>query len=299
MFLRVLGIWLGACLAGWLGASFSAAPAAASAPAHEFKAASSISRADDLIGRLVETRDGEELGRVRDFAIDLNSGRVAYVVVAVGSFLIEESLIAVDPRALRGSADTDGRLVLEVSVDSLRGARRFSGSDWPLRADIVAGASRAPEPAAAQELAGDGYAGSTDRSTGSNITSSERGSAVISDGTRTATLSSGERSIRTAEPADAGRSGGANGTTGSGAAGDSEPSPAASAAPAPAGGPREGFDRLDLDGTGALDRAQIAHELRPGDRYSAIDTNGDGLIQRSEYEAWMRSGKPRGQQSSQ
>jgi sporulation protein YlmC with PRC-barrel domain len=249
----LLGTCAAGVLAGWLAAPAAADPL-------EFRGAGNITRADQLIGRLVETRDGEELGRVRDLAVDLDSGRIGYVVISVGSFLIDDSLVAVEPRALRPTADADGRLVLEADADSLRSARRFGGADWPLRADITAATTRPADPSPA---AGE--------SAGADVeTAAVRGTAVISDGTRTATLSAGERSIRAV----------------------TEDRPANEPAPAEAARSRSAFERLDRHGTGALDRTQIAHELRPGDRYSDIDSNGDGLIQRSEYEAWSRGAAP-------
>lgn len=265
----------------WLASlTLALAPmAAAAAPAHEFPAASSITRADELIGRLVETHDGEELGRVRNLAMDLPSGRISYVVIAVASFLIDDDLIAVEPGALRESAD--GGLVLESDAESLRSARRFSGRDWPLRADIVA---RAPQP---QGSAGD----AADATADALADVGARGSAVISDGTRTATLSAGGRSIREGGPD--------GGPASDAASSESRPSNAPEASGARAPGPSarapvagsEGdFARLDRDGNGTLDRAEIAHKLSPGDSYSAIDTNGDGRIQRAEYQAWLRGG---------
>ncbi|MFU8814674.1 MAG: PRC-barrel domain-containing protein [Pseudomonadales bacterium] len=256
------GIWLAT-----LGLAL--APLTAAATPHQFPSASSITRADELVGRLVETRDGEELGRVRNLALDLSSGQVAYVVIAVASFLIDDGLIAVEPGALRASADADGRLVLETDAESLRAARRFSGSDWPLRADIVAGSSSPPRSrpnGSAADTAADGV------DTAAEGAASGRGSAVISDGSRTATLSAGERSIRQNDGRDA---------DGSGAGREASAAPSA-------------FDRLDRDGSGTLDRAEIAHELRPGDSFSAIDSNNDGVIQRDEYEAWQSSAGRRG-----
>jgi sporulation protein YlmC with PRC-barrel domain len=185
-------ILFGICL---VVAAFGPRLPAAQTPDHEFPNRAAISSAEGLVGRLVETRDGEELGRVRDVAIDLASGRIGYVVVAVGSFLIEDSLIAVAPGALRESAEVDGPLVLETDAASLRNARRFAGDDWPLRADVLpTGNSGRAAPGDATDTTGTAAAPA-------------RGSAVISDGTRTATLSDGERSIRDAKPDDVQRAG--------------------------------------------------------------------------------------------
>lgn len=244
-FFRILGLVLA-------GAGVSAVAAAP----FEFASDSAVTRGADLRGRVVETRDGEELGRVHDFAVDLDSGRVAYVVVSVGSFLIEDSLIAVAPDALRESADPDGRLVLEAAAASLRDARRFSAGDWPRRADVLASSPSQPPPA--EDGAGDDDAPTSVQAAG-------RGTASISDGNRTATLSAGERSIRF----------------------DNPPPPQPEVADAERPEPATYFDRLDRNGDGTLDRAEIAHELTRNDRYADIDSNGNGAVERAEFEALL------------
>ena len=59
-----------------------------------------VSKASDWVGRAVITAEGQPLGRVEDLAIDIEAAQIKYVVVSVGSFLIEDSLIAVHPDAL-------------------------------------------------------------------------------------------------------------------------------------------------------------------------------------------------------
>lgn len=243
------------CLA--LGLLLPPAPAAAAEP-FTFGSPAAVGKAGELKGRVVETRDGEELGRVQDFALDLASGRIAYVVVSVGSFLIEDSLIAVEPGALRESADADGRLVLEADAASLRAAQRFSQrGNWPVKADVAAASTATPQDAAP----------ATEEPAPQRV---ERGTATISDGQRTATLSAGERSIRF----EGGPPPGADdASTGAGAD---------AAAP-----PASRFDRLDRNRDGRLDRAEIAHELTRGDSYSAIDQDGSGTIEPEEYQALL------------
>lgn len=242
-------------LASWLALGLHTPAAAAEEAAFRFPASADVTRASDLVGRTVETRDGAELGKVQDYAVDLASGRIAYVVISVGSFLIDDSLIAVDPRALRQTAERGGPLVLEAQPEELRDAQRFAADGWPLEADVLADAGEitassggAREPAAGERAAGQ---------------PARRGSATISDGTRTATLSAGERSIRVVEP------------------------PAPAAPPADAATP---FERLDSDGDGSLDRAEIAHQLSREDSFSAIDADGDGAVDRDEFEAWRGGG---------
>ncbi|MEQ8860716.1 MAG: PRC-barrel domain-containing protein [Pseudomonadales bacterium] len=242
----------------WLGVL--AAGAATAAAGFEYPSAAAVARADDLKGRVVETRDGEELGRVHDFAVDLANGRIVYVVVSVGSFLIDDSLIAVAPDALRESADADGRLVLETDAASLRAARRFADGDWPRRADVVAQSRSAEsEPAGAS---GDETVSATP----------SRGMATISDGNKTATLSAGERSIRFVEPPAA----------------PSQPDATASAKGGTAAtAPSTRFGRLDSNGDGNLDRAEIAHEMRRGDRFADIDIDASGNIDEGEFDAFI------------
>lgn len=218
-------------------------------------------RGSDLMGRSVETRDGEPLGRVHDFALDVDSGRIHFVVVSVGSFLIEDSFIAVDPAALRDSAGPDRILVLERTADELRRVPRFADTDWPDTADVVAAADG---PADAGDQAAEAAAGG-------------RGTATISSERKRATLAGGERRIEVTEPepvpaapddaATAGTSGAQAGT-----------------APSMPDGP---FARLDTDGNGVLDRSEIAHEMRRGDRYAEIDTDSDGTIDPEEFAALM------------
>lgn len=233
--------------------------AAQAAEPVEFPSPASVTKASDLRGRIVETRDGQELGRIEDYALDLASGRIAYVVVSVGSFLIEDSLIAVAPDALRDPGGEDGRLVLEADAATLRDAPRFSrAGDWPVRADVLAqgSAGAASEPGAASEHDAAGEPA--------------RGTATISDGSRTATLSAGERRIRiTGEPRKA-------------EAEADEPT----AQEADDGAvPASRFERLDADGDGLLNRAEIAHELRRSDSYNEIDRDGDGFVDEAEFDA--------------
>lgn len=235
--------------------------AAMAGSAYEFPTASAVTRAGELKGRVVETRDGAELGRVHDFAVDLASGRVAYVVVSVGSFLIDDSLIAVAPDALRQSADADGRMILETDAASLRTARRFADGDWPRSADVLA-APADPEPA--DETV-------DTEAAGTESAAPARGTATISSRSRTATLSAGERSIRFLDP-PAPQPVGADGSESAG-----RPAPTTR------------FGRLDRNGDGLLDRAEIAHEMDRGDRFADIDLDASGAIDEGEFDAMQES----------
>src|SRR5262245_29567623 len=120
--LRSFGCLLVAC-------SLSAADASAADSAQ-------MGKASDWLGSLVLAPNGEEIGTIRDFAIDPSSGKVIYIVVSVGSFLIEDNLIAVSPDALSPSGDH--QWVLYTDVETLRRAQRFAtDKPWPARADVA------------------------------------------------------------------------------------------------------------------------------------------------------------------
>jgi sporulation protein YlmC with PRC-barrel domain len=223
--------------------------------------AADLSRATDWLGHVVVTEDGEELGTVRDIAIDERTGKIRYLVVSVGSFLIENNLIAVAPDALVASRD-DVTLLLQADPETLRRATRFAtDSDWPLQPDVLRGnevraAVRPAEPSTpADEPA---------------AASRPPGTATIESPTKTAHLSASERYIKpTAPPAPPTPPAAAN-------APSSKTKPPALDTP---------FDRLDKDGDGVLNRAEIAHVISPKDSYSKLDRNANGVIDRDEFDA--------------
>jgi hyperosmotically inducible periplasmic protein len=88
-------------------------------------------KASDIIGMTVKNRQDETLGKVSDFAVDLESGRIVVVVIASGGFLgMGQELSAVPPAALGFSADRD-TLELDTNKDQLTKAPRFKSNEWP------------------------------------------------------------------------------------------------------------------------------------------------------------------------
>lgn len=224
-----------------------------------------LRKASDWLGHAVTTRDGKELGTVRDFAIDERSGKVVYVVVSVGSFLIENNLIAVAPDALAPSRVNDSVLELDADPDALVKAQRFaSDSRWPAKADVLRGDGHA--------IAATGGAADVPPKT---VAPSSTGSATIESRSKTAHLSASERYIKDAAP---------------------PPAPPIVAKPASASAPKQArlepitkFDRLDVDGDGVLNRSEFAPVISPGDRYGKIDANADGVIEPQEFDAYEQA----------
>lgn len=74
---------------------------------------------------------GEDLGRIEDFMLDLENGRIRYAVLSFGGFLgIGDKLFAIPPEKLR--VDTENQqLVLEIDRARLENAPGFDKDHWP------------------------------------------------------------------------------------------------------------------------------------------------------------------------
>jgi len=83
-----------------------------------------VERADKLIGKEVIGSDNQKLGKINNFVIDLDSGRILYTVISTGGFLgIEERDVAVPPKAFtQTEADT---VQLAVDKQKLTDAPQF------------------------------------------------------------------------------------------------------------------------------------------------------------------------------
>lgn len=224
-----------------------------SAPAY------AVDRASDWLGHVVITADGEELGTVRDLAIDARTGKLIYLVVSVGSFLIENNLIAIAPEALQRSREP-GVLLLEATSESLTMATRFANdSTWPAAPDVLRGETNAHGESAEAKAA-------------ESDPARPAGTATIESQSRTAHLSASERYVKeTEKPAPP------------------APKPAVPIKPPP---PLDApFDRLDKDHDGVLSRSEFAHVITPKDSYSKLDANANGVIDRGEFDAFQQSKK--------
>lgn len=91
--------------------------------------------ADTLIGDSVVNGQDEDLGDIKEIMLDMQTGQVAYAVLAFGGFLgIGEKLFAVPWQALH--LDTaNKRMVLNVDKERLKNAPGFDKHDWPDMSD--------------------------------------------------------------------------------------------------------------------------------------------------------------------
>jgi sporulation protein YlmC with PRC-barrel domain len=91
--------------------------------------------ADTLLGNDVYNSDGEDLGDIKEFMIDMSTGTVAYAVLSYGGLLgMGDKLFAVPWAAL--TLDTENkRFTLKVPKDTLKDAPGFDKDHWPAMAD--------------------------------------------------------------------------------------------------------------------------------------------------------------------
>lgn len=91
--------------------------------------------ADTLLGNDVCNKDGDNLGDIKEFMIDMASGKIAYAVLSFGGlFGMGDKLFAVPWPALK--LDTaNKRFTLAVSKDVLKDAPGFDKEHWPSMSD--------------------------------------------------------------------------------------------------------------------------------------------------------------------
>ena len=91
--------------------------------------------ADTLLGNDVYNRDNEDLGDIKEFMIDMATGKLAYAVLSYGGLLgMGDKLFAVPWQALK--LDTENkRFTLNVTKEALEDAPGFDKDHWPAMAD--------------------------------------------------------------------------------------------------------------------------------------------------------------------
>jgi sporulation protein YlmC with PRC-barrel domain len=135
-----------ACSAAMAASSqvFAADPAATESAKPETKAASGQKilaaktfRASKLTGMNVRNMQGEELGTINDFVIDVQTGKVQYAAMSVGGLLgVGDKLFAVPFAQLKFDHGQDEMFfVLDMSKEKIAAAPGFNQNDWPDFAD--------------------------------------------------------------------------------------------------------------------------------------------------------------------
>jgi len=91
--------------------------------------------ANTLLGNDVYNKDNQDLGDIKEFMIDMDSGKIAYAVLSFGGLLgMGDKLFAVPWAAL--SLDTQNkRFTLNVPKETLKDAPGFDKEHWPTMSD--------------------------------------------------------------------------------------------------------------------------------------------------------------------
>jgi sporulation protein YlmC with PRC-barrel domain len=103
--------------------------------------------ASTLKGDKVTNAKGEDLGKVEEIMIDLEKGRVAYVVLSFGraNWMPNNKLFAV-PWEVLSISHHDKKFILNVSKETLKSAPGFDRDKWPEVADFGWLAKELPVP---------------------------------------------------------------------------------------------------------------------------------------------------------
>ena len=91
--------------------------------------------ADTLLGNDVYNSADESLGTIKEFMIDMSTGKISYAVLSFGGFMgMGDRLFAVPWQAL--TLDTENkRFLLNASKEKLKNAPGFDKDHWPSMAD--------------------------------------------------------------------------------------------------------------------------------------------------------------------
>lgn len=220
-----------------------------------FASGAAPAKLSELIGHPVETDSGKTLGSIQDFSIDAKSGSLNYIVISVGSFLVENSLIAIEPSALSQAAS--GNPVV-VRMEDLEVAHRFSADNWPDAADVRVASN------------GGSTDGASEQADNSTRPLSATGTATITSGSKKATYEDGKRKL-------------VNGPLRSAKA-LIEPKPKPQRASGKTTVPN--FKNLDRNRDGRLSRAEIGAQLNQRSGFKDLDVDANGSIDDFEYDAY-------------
>jgi sporulation protein YlmC with PRC-barrel domain len=98
-----------------------------------------VLRTKDIFSDRVKNTAGEDLGKIEELVIDVNTGRVAYAVLSFGGVLkMGNKLFAIPWQALQVDPQNK-RFILSVDKARLENATGFDKDNWPDMADPTFG----------------------------------------------------------------------------------------------------------------------------------------------------------------
>lgn len=222
----------------------------------------------DLIGHPVETDSGDKLGSVEDFSFDPDTGSLQFVVISIGSFLVENSLIAVEPAAIANISNGDP---IVLRMEDLEVAHRFNADSWPDSADVR---SVTHSQASENGESGGSSGGEPDGSSaGEPSTLSSTGTATITSGSKKATYKNGKREL-------------VNGPIRGASLASNTPPKRTPARRVDRVVPN--FKNLDSNKDGRLSPSEIGAQLNKRSGFGELDADANGAIDDFEYEAYRQ-----------
>lgn len=90
-----------------------------------------IHKASKLIGYDVKNSQGEDVGSIKDLALDTSQGRVVYAVVSTGGVMGVGGQLHAVPLDAFDSQTTEDALVLNATEEQLSSASGFDDDNWP------------------------------------------------------------------------------------------------------------------------------------------------------------------------
>jgi len=119
-----------------------------------------VKRASELMGKTVRDQQGEEIGQIEDFALDLQQGRLNYVVLDTGGFM-EQRLVGISAEDLRTAPDDEEAFIAQVSQQEIEQAQALPDENWPSQPTVASGAQQGTDAEFAP-FEGQGTEGTTD-----------------------------------------------------------------------------------------------------------------------------------------
>jgi uncharacterized protein YjbJ (UPF0337 family)/sporulation protein YlmC with PRC-barrel domain len=127
-----------------IGPQYSPAPSGVGESSHDVRSVSlahpKVMAAGTFTGYRVVNPVGEDLGKIEDIVVDIESGHIAYAVLSFGGFLgFGNKLFAIPWEALKLSSHND-TFILHENKEVLENAPGFDKDHWPEMADRQWGA---------------------------------------------------------------------------------------------------------------------------------------------------------------
>jgi sporulation protein YlmC with PRC-barrel domain len=94
-----------------------------------------VMSAGSLSGDSVRNPAGEDLGKVKELMIDVQSGRVAYAVLSFGGILGAGDKLFAIPWDVLTLDEDEKQFILDVDKATLKNAPGFDKDNWPDMAD--------------------------------------------------------------------------------------------------------------------------------------------------------------------